>query len=109
MLSNPEKYRIKPELKYRPFKNAEECWKEMMRHQPFGWIKPIQKDVIRPTIMYYITKVAPSYIKYDDVGDYCEILEFDKRFEDVFKTMTFTDGSPFGILEENLDYSKKIE
>ena len=32
------KYRIKPESKYRPFKGAEECWSEMQKHQPFGWI-----------------------------------------------------------------------
>ena len=34
-------YRIKPEPTYRPFANAEECWKEMQKHQPFGWIKSI--------------------------------------------------------------------
>lgn len=32
-------YRIKPEPKYRPFKDAEECWAEMQKHQPFGWVK----------------------------------------------------------------------
>ena len=32
-------YRIKPEPKYRQFKDAEECWQEMLKHQPFGWIK----------------------------------------------------------------------
>ena len=32
-------YRIKPESEYRPFANAEECWKEMLKHQPFGWVK----------------------------------------------------------------------
>ena len=36
---NPQDYRIKPEPKYRPFANAEECWKEMLKHQPFGWLK----------------------------------------------------------------------
>lgn len=36
---NNIEYRIKPKSKYRPFKNAEECWKEMEKHQPFGWIK----------------------------------------------------------------------
>ena len=35
----PDKYRIKPEPKYRPFKTLEECWEEMLKHQPFGWIK----------------------------------------------------------------------
>ena len=32
-------YRIKSEPKYRPFKNAEECFEEMQKHQPFGWVK----------------------------------------------------------------------
>ena len=32
-------YRIKPEIKYRPFKSQEECWNEMLKHQPFGWVK----------------------------------------------------------------------
>lgn len=32
-------YRIKPETKYRPFKDAEECWAEMLKHHPFGWVK----------------------------------------------------------------------
>lgn len=35
---NSLEYRIKPEQepKYRPFANAEECWQEMLKHQPFG-------------------------------------------------------------------------
>ena len=33
------RYRIKPEPKYRPFKSQEECWTEMLKHQPFGWVK----------------------------------------------------------------------
>ena len=32
-------YRIKPEPKYRPFKDAKECWQEMQKHQPFGWMQ----------------------------------------------------------------------
>ena len=35
---NIYRYRVQPEPKYRPFKNAEECWQEMQKHQPFGWI-----------------------------------------------------------------------
>ena len=39
LIACPESYRIKPEAKYRPFKNVEECWQEMLKHQPFGWVK----------------------------------------------------------------------
>ena len=35
---NDFEYRIKPESRYRPFKDAEECWNEMQKHQPFGWV-----------------------------------------------------------------------
>lgn len=27
-------FRIKPEPSYRPFRNAEECWQEMLKHAP---------------------------------------------------------------------------
>lgn len=27
------------EPSYRPFKNQEECWNEMLKHEPFGWVK----------------------------------------------------------------------
>lgn len=37
LVKETDSYRIKP--KYRPFKDAEECWQEMQNHQPFGWIK----------------------------------------------------------------------
>lgn len=36
---NNTEYRIKSEPKYRPFKDAEECWQEMLKHQTFGWVK----------------------------------------------------------------------
>ena len=32
-------FRIKPELKYRPFNSKDECWNEMLKHHPFGWVK----------------------------------------------------------------------
>ena len=38
---SPSDYRIKPKPKYRPFKNQEECWEEMLKHQPFGWVKDL--------------------------------------------------------------------
>ena len=40
---NPKYFRIKSEAesesKYRPFKSQEECFDEMMKHQPFGWFR----------------------------------------------------------------------
>ena len=70
-------YRIKPEPKYRPFKSKEECWQEMKKHHPFGWTK-VKKG---------------GYFCFTMVLDDCS-------YDDLFKTSTFADGTPFGIKEE---------
>lgn len=68
-------YRIKPESTYRPFKNAKECWQEMLNHQPFGWVK---------------TDSGYEPIWHVNEGD---------DFNETFKYSTFADGTPFGIKE----------
>lgn len=105
----PSDFRIKPEPKYRPFQNAEECWEEMLKHEPFGWIKAIPNEEYiakyypgskdNNHLYYQVQKVAPAYIKYDDINDVYEIGEQDKSYKDVFGVMTFADGTPFGIKE----------
>lgn len=85
---NPQDYRIKPEHKYRPFKDAEECWQEIRKHEPFIKYKVIErsKDV------YLIIQ----RIKTDGIETDVERLDFETAFE----WFTFSDGTPFGILEE---------
>ena len=39
LIMKPADYRIKPEPTYRPFKDVAECWEEMQKHEPFGWLK----------------------------------------------------------------------
>ena len=94
-ISEELNYRIKPEPKYRPFKSQEECWNEMLKHQPFGWVK---------------SKKSGHHFSIGSVL-------WDKEFDDVFvtfacnemlsycsksmiKDFTFADGTPFGIKEE---------
>ena len=77
-----DKYRIKPEPKYRPFKNREECWQEMLKHQPFGWIKENNSNRYR-----LITEVNGLSIK----------VKEGSLFTDDIKYYTFADGTPFGI------------
>lgn len=80
-------YRIKPEPKYRPFANAEECWKKMQKHQPFGWVKD------RNGSKYTIENIDyRGCLSINDDG----ICNFDETFENY----TFADGLPFGIKEE---------
>ena len=82
---NNTEYRVKPEQKYRPVRDAKECWEEMQKHQPFGWVKPtLFKDfalVKRVTTLYYEIN--------RDIIDYKDTLE----------KFTFADGTPFGIKE----------
>lgn len=73
---SPKRYRIKPEPKYRPFANSDECWQEMLKHQPFGWVK---------------TDEGYEQIWHVNKGD---------DFNATLKTCTFADGTPFGIKEE---------
>lgn len=85
----PSDFRIKPETKYRPFKNAEECWQEILKHQPFGWVK-YQCD------FFQIIHVDYNSIGY---GSACGTI-LHSKFEDIFKDSTFADGTPFGMKEE---------
>lgn len=79
-------YRIKSEFKYRQFANAEECWQEMLKHQPFGWVKEKERNV----------RTEINYIHNDGVMFSCGSVLFERLF-DVY---TFVDGNPFGIKVE---------
>ena len=83
-------YRIKPEPKYRPFANAEECWKEMQKHQPFGWIKPKGDDTIS------------KFMLIDSLMDEVVTVRTNIRFNyhELLEHYTFADRTPFGIIEE---------
>ena len=79
------KFRIKPEPKFRPFANVEECWAEMQKHQPSGWVKD-KKDG------YYILITAV------DNGDYMSLSgNSGWSFYSLMKDYTFADDTPFGI------------
>ena len=84
----PDCFRVKPEPKYRPFKDADECWHEMLTHQPFGWVK-YQCD------FFQIIHVDDNSIGY---GSACGTI-LHSKFEDIFKDSTFADGTPFGVKE----------
>ena len=81
-------YRIKPEPKYRPFKNQEECWNEMREHQPFGWVR--YDDSITT-----IQNIAPEGII---VNDGIKTSSF--YFEKCLMNMKFADDTPFGVKEK---------
>lgn len=88
-LENPELYRIKPETKYRPFKDAEECWAEMQKHQPFGWIKCKEG-------YFNIVYVDDYYVGLADKDNSSILLASKNSYQD----NTFADGTPFCVKEE---------
>ena len=81
-------YRIKPESKYRPFANAEECWTEMQKHEPFGWVIKLNEGKI-------LIGEVPSggVVIHNQRGSMY-------GFDEANRILTFADGTPFGILEE---------
>ena len=86
--SDPDHYRIAAEPKYRPFQNSEECWEEMKKHRPFGWIKN--------SVDFYkgIRGVRQDAILFS----LDPIIHLD--FQPAFNKYTFADGTPFGIKQE---------
>lgn len=81
------------ESDYRPFKNKEECWKEMLKHEPFGWVK--SKDSGSPMLIgnIYLNIDEEVYIVRAYNGTVYSA-------SDAFYNFTFADGTPFGIKEE---------
>lgn len=94
-------YRVKPEPKYRPFKDADECWHEMLKHQPFGWVKE-KGDKLSYELLACVSEndEAPiSFAVYGSVG--MGIIDRPSiEFNEMFNAFTFADGAPFGVKEE---------
>ena len=83
---NNTEYRVKPEPTYRPFKNGEECWQEMQKHQPFGWVKStLFKD------FDLVQRVTTLYVEINR-----EIIDY----KDALDKFTFADGNNFGVKVE---------
>ena len=86
-VSSAYHYRIKPEPKYRPFKTQEECWNEMLKHKPFGWvIKKCEKKILITEVLTFGINLHRQESPYG--------------FDEANRILTFTDGTPFGIKKE---------
>lgn len=78
-------------LYYRPCKNKGECWEEMLKHQPFGWIRNKKTNNLYNLSNIYkdedegVTKIATE--------------DFLLTLSDLFDSFVFIDGTPFGIKE----------
>lgn len=81
-------YRIKPEPKYRSFKDTEECLKEMLRHEPFGWVK---------------SKDSQKFLACKAFGKTLIFIGIEDKpynYNEVLRDYIFADGTPFGIKVE---------
>ena len=81
-------YRIKPEPNYRPFRDVEECWQEMLNHRPFGWIKD-KEDGHYAMVTTVDVVEGEKYIAISGNNLW--------SFDDTMNNYTFSDGTPFGI------------
>ena len=73
------------EPSYRPFKSQEECWNEMQKHQPVGWLigKVSGLPTFIPFVLYHSLFIHDRKLTYEEaMGQY-----------------TFADGTPFGVVE----------
>ena len=77
---------------YRPFKDKEECWQEMLKHQPFGWVSSKNKNVM--TFICYISNDSVQ------IHDGCTFHGWNFDYKEMFDKYVFTDGTPFGIKED---------
>ena len=67
---------------YRPFKDKDECWNEMLKHQPFGWLSHRSKYFQILEIAIGGIRIAESFCTFGEAADFI-----------------FSDGTPFGIIE----------
>ena len=87
---------INVDEKYRPFINSKECWEEMRKHEPFGWISIgdnsyRQIDRVLEAGLLFMRKHPDDYAR----GSWIT------SFEEACDTLRFADGTIIGIkLEE---------
>ena len=92
-ISAEEVLSLEPTDGYRPFKDIEECWNEMLIHQPFGWIKAKGSGSPMLSGNIYLNIDEEVYI----VWAYNGVVN---SASDAFYNFTFADGTPFGIKED---------
>ena len=80
---------------YRPFKNHEEYWNEMLKHQPFGWIKSKDKGY------FYLIGLVQWESELEGVMiTFATSEQLARSSRSLFEKYIFADGTPFGVKEE---------
>ena len=89
------KFRIKPKSNYRPFETQKECWDEMRKHQPFGWVKSKDKGYF-----HLIGSVQFASELEDVMITFATSENLARSSHSIYENYIFADGTPFGIKEE---------
>lgn len=82
------------EPSYRPFESQVECFEEMKKHIPFGWLKSKQNESF--------LCIGKVFVSQENKNVYITFSANDSLLHRcclVFENYTFADGIPFGILE----------
>lgn len=83
-------YRVKPEPKYRPYKNADECFRDAQKHG--GWIDGVMCDHHKAMITYISNHCVYTSAR----------ITGRTEFEDLLNNFHWADdGSVCGVLEED--------
>ena len=83
------------EPSYRPFKTTEECWQEMLKHQPLGWLKSKDKGYF-----HLIGLIQWASELKDVMITFTTSEQLARSSHSLFDEYTFADGTPFGIKED---------
>lgn len=108
---NLYEYRVKEntESEYRPFENIKECWEEMLKHQPFGWIIDVEPENCTIPSEYAdagcIVNVGEDficlapYLQATNEGNVQNnsVIPGNYTYSEALKYFWFMDGTPFGI------------
>lgn len=89
-------YRIKGAGTFRPFNSADECFNEMLKHQPVGWLVRKDKDCDEHIhIAYIMTSDDRDERIIVHLQSDCDVY----NEQELFEQYNFVDGSPCGIEE----------
>ena len=89
------KFRIKPKSNYRPFETKEECWNEMLKHNPFGWVKSKDKGY------FHLIGLVQFESEFEDVMiTFATSENLARSSHSIYENYIFADGTPFGIMYE---------
>lgn len=87
-------FRIKPEIEYHGFYSIDQCENEMLKHQPFGFIKNINNGSIHSILSVEFGDFLTATIINCGEPKEMELCNMVDEY-------TFMDGTPFGIAIED--------